>query len=85
MSATDLLTERNVTHGSFDENARIAQRLRAFFRSQPGWESMPDVHREALDNIALKFSRIFSGQADCAQHWEDVEGYAALARKACTR
>jgi hypothetical protein len=80
-----LLQERQQTHGSFEENARIAQRLRAFFRGQPAWESMPDVHKEALDNIALKFSRIFSGQADCSQHWEDVEGYAALARKACTR
>ena len=85
MSATDLLTERHVTHGSFEDNARIAQQLRAFFRAQPGWESMPDVHREALDNMALKLSRIFSGQADCQQHWEDVEGYAALARNACTR
>ena len=85
MSTEALLTTRNITHGSFEDNARIAQRLRAFFRSQPGWDPMPDVHREALDNIALKFSRILSGQADAAQHWEDVAGYAELARKACTR
>jgi hypothetical protein len=44
---------------------------------------MPDVQREALDHIAGKIGRIFSGQATFFDHWRDVAGYATLAEKAC--
>lgn len=45
---------------------------------------MPEQQREALDHIAGKLSRIFSGQAGFVGHWEDVSGYAELARLACS-
>ena len=83
MSAEALLTERSVTHGSFECNAIYGQELRSLFRSSTGWLNMPPVQREALDNIATKLSRILSGQGDFLGHWEDIEGYSALARKAC--
>jgi hypothetical protein len=83
--AAALLTTRGQTHGSFAENAVHGQALRALFRDAPAWRTMPEVQREALDNIATKFSRILSGQADFGGHWEDVSGYAELARKACRR
>ncbi len=85
MNAEALLEERGTTHGSFTENAIYGQELRSLFRSAVGWTAMPPVQREALDNIATKLSRILSGQADFSGHWEDVEGYARLAREACRR
>ena len=83
--ATDLLEERQTTHGEFSQNALYGQELRSLFRSSPRWPQIPPAQREALDMIATKMSRILSGQADRVCHWEDVEGYARLAREACQR
>lgn len=83
MSVNGLLDERAKTHGAFENNARVAQRLRAFWREQPSWESMPEIQREALDQIAGKLSRIFSGQSTHRDHFFDVAGYAMLAANAC--
>ncbi len=84
--ATDvekLLTTRNTTHGDFDNNARVSQALKRTFRAELGWELLIDTEREAMDMIALKFSRILSGKSLEKQHWEDVVGYAKLAEKLC--
>jgi hypothetical protein len=83
MSTTALLTERGVTHGSFTSNAVYAQRFRDMCRTSPHWESMPIEHKEALDMIATKFSRILSGQSTFPDHWADIQGYARLAEDAC--
>jgi hypothetical protein len=83
MSVTGLLDERGRTHGAFENNARVAQFLRAYWRQQPAWASMPEIQREALDQMAGKFSRIFSGQATHFDHWKDLGGYSRLAELAC--
>jgi hypothetical protein len=83
VSTTTLLQERGQTHGHFADNARYAQMLRALWRSSPAWHTMPDEHREALDHMAGKFSRILSGQSRYGDHWKDVAGYATLALKVC--
>ena len=77
----ELLNERHKTHGSFADNARVAQHLRAFWREQPTWASASEQQREALDHIAGKISRILSGQAGFADHWDDIAGYARLVSK----
>jgi hypothetical protein len=33
--------------------------------------------------IALKLSRILSGQANFKDHWNDIAGYAKLGSEAC--
>jgi hypothetical protein len=81
-----LLVARQRTHGDFRSNAEISQRIKKIFRDNtvtvsPGTSN---VHLEALDIIALKLSRILSGQADYADHWRDVAGYAKLAEEACS-
>jgi hypothetical protein len=76
-----LLAERQTTHGDFATNALYSQHLKALMHSSPGWASMTDVQREALEMIALKLSRILSGQADYRDHWDDIAGYARLAAK----
>ncbi len=80
---SELLCERGSTHGQFSDNARIGQHLRAYWRAQPTWDTMPEQQREALDHIAGKLSRIFSGQSTHRDHWRDVQGYALLAENAC--
>lgn len=76
-----LLDERESTHGSYRDNARIAQSLKSTFRTCPGWERMGHVQRESLDLIALKMARILSGKFDNADHWHDIAGYAELVVK----
>ena len=78
-----LLSTRENTHGSFPDNARLSQSLKRSFRAELGWELLSDVEREAMDMIALKFSRILSGKSLERQHWEDVVGYGKLAEGQC--
>lgn len=77
-----LLRERQSTHGSFADNAVISQTLKAAFKKHnKGPINM--IHAEALDMIALKLSRVLSGQAMFKDHWDDIAGYAKLASEAC--
>jgi hypothetical protein len=82
-SATDILDERQKTHGEFGDNARVSQALKRAFRAELGWDLLTDTERESMDMIALKFSRVLSGKPLQLQHWEDVVGYARLAEKLC--
>lgn len=82
---SSLLQERAKTHGDFRSNAAISQRLKKIVRENTTIVCHPalsDVHREALDMICLKLSRILSGQADFKDHWDDIAGYAQLAAEA---
>jgi hypothetical protein len=74
-----ILDERNTTHGNFSDNARISQHLKQFYRQQPGWVTLTEVQREALDMDACKTSRILSGQGRFKDHWLDKSGYSTLA------
>lgn len=79
-----LLEERQKTHGSFEMNAIISQRIKVVLKSiHPHYNNLSDVHKEALDMIALKISRIMSGQASFKDHWDDIAGYAKLGSEAC--
>ena len=78
-----LLEERQKTHGPFAQNAQISQRLKMIFFDRGPRAQFHVVHAEALDMIALKLSRILSGQANFKDHWADIAGYAKLAEEAC--
>lgn len=84
-----LLQEREKTHGNFEYNAKISQEIKRVLHNPFGETVHPFVliaiHREALDMIALKLSRILSGQADFKDHWYDIAGYAKLAAEACSK
>lgn len=73
------LNARQSTHGSFSDNASIAQRLKQVMRSGPNWHTLPHEQAEALDMIASKIGRILSGDAEFLDHVLDIEGYAHLA------
>ncbi len=75
-----LLAERNTTHGKFEDNARLAQQLKAILRDH----KMTDIQKEAMDMICCKLARIRSGHADFKDHWDDIAGYAKLASDSCS-
>ena len=78
-----LLNVRQTTHGSFEDNAVISQKLKKTLRKSSGWEGLTNIEQEAMDQICLKFSRILSGRSMEKQHWEDVVGYAKLVEERC--
>lgn len=77
-----LLQEREKTHGNFEENAKVSQHFKSIMYDR-GYRTYHPVHTEALDMIALKISRILSGQANHKDHWDDIAGYAKLASEVC--
>lgn len=77
-SLVKVLNERGTTHGPFQDNARISQSLRRFFRERGGWSKLLPEQAQALDEFALKIARILSDSPDCIEHWFDIAGYATL-------
>lgn len=83
MDRDPLLQEREKTHGSFAETARVAQDLKHNLRHS-SMHHLEDVRQlEALDMIATKIGRILSGDPKCKDHWADIAGYAKLGEEAC--
>jgi len=81
METTQLLNERDKTHGSFIVNGRVSQKLKEVFRNEAGWEQLDTIHQEAIDHICGKFGRIMAGQPTFDDHWDDIAGYAQLPKK----
>lgn len=80
-NVTHLIQERGQTHGDYSQVARIAQRLKQVIDAEQ--VELSDEHRESLDLIFTKIARIASGNADFADHWDDISGYAKLASERC--
>jgi hypothetical protein len=79
----EVLNERNKTHGNFDDNAIMSQRIKYGMRHGAPivgsrWDALTPDKREALEMIALKISRILTGNSDEPDHWRDIAGYASL-------
>jgi len=71
---SDLLNEREQTHGRFEEVAYTARTIRyAMVR-----DGLSAVQEEALNMIASKLARITCGNPDEPDHWRDIAGYAEL-------
>ena len=75
---TDILDEREKTHGDYYRVAMMAQELKDVMRRGKNWKVLDDTQREALEMIASKIGRIMSGNPHEADHWRDIAGYAAL-------
>ncbi len=76
MKTSDILAERQQTHGDFSENAVISQAIKDAIRG--GSSTLTSVQREALDYFAGKIARICSGNPNEPDHWRDIAGYATL-------
>jgi len=78
--STSLLQNREKTHGFYPSTAKLSQALKDTMKSGQNWIALSDAQAESLEMIALKIARILSGNPDYADHWDDVIGYARLAR-----
>lgn len=76
-----LVAERGKTHGDWMEQSKVSHDLRWRMHSAPGWGNLNYHQREALEMIAVKISRILSGNPAEPDHWLDIQGYAQLGMK----
>ncbi len=83
MDINETLKDRGARYGAFEDHARVTQRLKRIvteeLRRQDKYVE-PD-QQEALDMIFHKIGRIVSGDADYADSWIDIAGYATLVAK----
>lgn len=77
------LRARGDKYGDYTMMAARAQRIKELFETSPNWHAMPDWHRETLDMIATKLSRILCGDFNHADTWHDIGGYAKLSEDRC--
>jgi len=80
---TKTLAARGGTYGSFQDNAQVAQGIKDVIRGHAGWEELPDAIKEGLDLIALKISRIVTGDWKHEDNPHDIAGYAKLMEDFC--
>ena len=71
-----ILNARGKVYGSFINNARVSQQLKAAMRAGSSWSALRPDQKEALEQIALKISRIVTGDPDYVDNWDDTAGYA---------
>ena len=79
----EILDLREETYGSFAMNSIVTQGLKAHIKMGTNWGTMSSAHREALEMICHKMSRIVNGNSDYKDSWTDIQGYANLAEKEC--
>lgn len=72
------IAARAETHGDWRATAALAQAIKAAMAEGRNWRTMRDGQREALEMIATKIARACCGNADEADHWHDIAGYATL-------
>ena len=72
------LKARGSVYGSFKDNADVAQGIKDAMRSHSGWDGLPPIMKEGLDLIALKASRIITGDWKHPDNPHDIAGYAKL-------
>lgn len=78
MTLHTTLKQRQRTHGNFESHAAISQALKEVMYEQPSYLELNAVQKEALEMIQHKVARILNGNANHADHWHDIAGYATL-------
>lgn len=74
-----ILEERGGRYGSFRDNATLSQSLKDAVRAMDGWDGLSAYHKEAVEVIIQKLSRVVNGDPDWNDSWIDIQGYAQLA------
>jgi hypothetical protein len=74
------LAERGTKYGKFIDQAAVTYKLKNVLREHSGVHSKSYSYdqAEALDMICVKLGRIVNGDADYADSWVDIAGYAKL-------
>jgi hypothetical protein len=79
-SVDELVDERALTYGKFQNLAEVSQRFKDslhYFLITRNKYLAPD-QQEAMELIFHKFARIINGDPDYVDNWKDVAGYATL-------
>ena len=74
----ETLKERGNNYGDFTMNAIVTQGLKEHLHMGINWNEMPATHKEALEMICHKISRITNGDSNYKDSWTDIIGYATL-------
>ena len=75
------LNERGSRYGKFVDNANMTQMFKDIMSKSPSYSLLTNCHKESLDMIFHKISRILNGDPNYSDSWIDIAGYAELARK----
>ncbi len=77
-----LTSERGKTHGDWLTQSMLAQDLKRSLLYSYNYKQglLTSSQREALEMIAIKMSRICTGNPEEQDHWLDIMGYAQLAK-----
>lgn len=70
------LEARKRTHGDFSDHARITQGLKDVLLAER--DNLSEIHKEAIDMILHKIGRIYAGDPNVHDHWDDIAGYAKI-------
>jgi Domain of unknown function (DUF6378) len=83
LEVNEILVERGKTYARFIDNAALSQALKVEMWYTPNWRVgiLAADQKEALELIALKISRILTGNPDHVDNWDDIAGYATLVSK----
>lgn len=74
----EILQERGTRYGEFDRQAEVVQRLKQIIFSYKPRVRYSFDQVEAIEQICGKLGRIINGDADYADSWTDIAGYAKL-------
>lgn len=80
----ETLKQRQGLYGDFTDNAALTQELKTTMRASQGWPHLSLDKKQALEEIALKISRILNGDPEHKDNWHDIAGYAILAEQRTT-
>lgn len=75
------LAERGEQYGNFLDQASLACSIKRILHRGRSWEQLAPDQQEALDFIAVKISRILTGNPNHFDGWHDIAGYAELVAK----
>ena len=78
METNQLLEDRKVDYGNFDELALISQELKSVFKKHSIKSPLPAYQEEALEMIMHKIARLLNGNKYKIDTWQDIAGYATL-------
>lgn len=80
MKAGKIIQERHNTHGDYVITSKLSQCIKNEMHKSDGWKKLEYKQKESLEMIAVKISRILSGNPNIDDHWDDICGYAILGK-----
>lgn len=80
-SPEEIIKARAKTHGDWHCQSSTSQTLKAVMKNTPNWTRLSPGQQEGLEMSAVKIARALHGDFTHPDHWDDLVGYANLARE----